>query len=51
MKGKSVSTVKEGERRGAQVHIKTIEEELHQTLEVTSNSTCIFCKEEGFQML
>ena len=37
---------RERERRGAQVHIKTIEEGLHQTLRVVSNSTCIFCREE-----
>ena len=42
-KGKSVSVVK---RRGARVHSRIIEERVHQTLKVTSNSTSVFCRKE-----
>ena len=40
---KSISIVKERERRGVWVYWKTIEEGVYQTLEVSSNGTCVFC--------
>ena len=41
-KGKSVSVVKGREREGVQVHWRTIEERVYQTLEVALNGTSIF---------
>ena len=46
--GEGVSVVEEGERRGARVHSRTIEEGVYQTLEVTSNGTSVFCRKEGW---
>ena len=47
--GEGVSVVEERERRGAWVYIGIIEKEVYQTLEITSNSTGIFCRKEGWK--
>ena len=45
--GKGLSFVKRREERGMQVYRETVEKEVYQTLEVTSNSTSVFCRKEG----
>jgi len=40
-KEESVSIVEGRERRGTQVHIRTVEERVYQTLKVASNSTSV----------
>ena len=45
--GEGVSVIKRREERNIQVHIRTIEKRVHQTLEVISNSTSVFCRKEG----
>ena len=47
--GEGVSIVKGRERRGVRVHTRTIEERVHPTLEVTSDCTSVFRREEGWQ--
>ena len=42
-KEKGISIVERRKKRGTQVHIKTIEKRVYQTLEVASNSTSILC--------
>jgi len=44
---KGISVVKRRERKGAQVHSRTIKERVYQVLKVTSNSTSVFCRKEG----
>jgi len=36
------------ERRGIRVSFRMAEKEIYQTLKVTSNSTSIFCRKEGW---
>ena len=48
-KGKGVSVVKGGERRGERIRKETVAERLHLAVEVTTNSTSIFCREEGWE--
>ncbi len=43
---KDVPIIKGGEREGAQVHLKTIEKRVYKTLEVVSNGTNVFHREE-----
>jgi len=45
--GKGLSFVKRREERGMQVYRETVEKEVYQTLEVTSNGTSVFCRKEG----
>ena len=44
--GESVLIFKEGKRRDAQVHLRTIEKGIYWTLEVTSNGISIFVKKK-----
>ena len=44
--GEDVSIVKRKEREGIWVHFKITEERIYQTLEVTSNGTSVFCRQE-----
>ena len=39
-----VSAVEGGKRRGVQVHQRTIEKRVYQTLEIILNNTSIFCR-------
>ena len=41
---KDVSAVEGGKRRGVQVHQRTIEKRVYQTLEIILNNTSIFCR-------
>ena len=43
-----VSVVKERKERGIWVYWRTIEKEVYQTLKITSNSTGVFCRKEGW---
>ena len=45
----SVSAIKRGKRRGAQIHIRTIEERVYQTLKVISNSTSVLCRKKKWK--
>ena len=45
--GEGISAVKGRERRSMQVHIRTTEERVYQTLKFISNSTDIFHRKEG----
>jgi len=47
-KGEDVSIVKRRKRKGVQVHRRTIEKGVYLTLKVTSNSTGVFCRKEGW---
>ena len=46
---KGVSIVERGEGRGAWVYRGAVEEGLHQTLEVVSDGTNVFCRKEGWE--
>ena len=47
-KGESISVVKGRKRGGVQVHWRTIEERVYQTLEVALNDICVFIgKKDG----
>ena len=46
-KGKAYPLSRE-ERGDVQVHIRTIEERVYQTLKVISNSTGVLCRKEGW---
>ena len=45
--GKNIPIIKGGERGYMQVHFRTIEEWVYQTLEVISNGTSVFHRKEG----
>jgi len=45
--GKSVSTVKRRKRRSMGVCLRAVEEGIYLTVQVTTDSTSIFCGEEG----
>jgi len=47
--GKDISVIERRERKGVQVHLRTIEEGIYQTLKVASNSTSVFCRKEGWK--
>ena len=47
--GKNISIVKKRKRRGTRVHQGTTEKRVYQTLEVTSNSTGVLCRQEGWK--
>jgi len=47
-KGKVVSIVERRERRGTRVSFRIAEKGIYQTLKVTSNSTSVFCRKEGW---
>ena len=44
--GKGISFVKRREKRGVQVYIWTIEKKVYQTIEIASNGTGVFCRQE-----
>ena len=44
--GKGESVIKKRERRAAWVYWRTTEEEIYQTLKITSNCTGVFCRKE-----
>ena len=46
---KGVPTVKRGERRSKRICEGTTEERLYSAVEVTTNGTSIFCREEGWE--
>jgi len=48
-KGEDVSAVEGEERRDVQVHQRTIEKRVYQTLEIILNNTSIFCKKERWK--
>jgi len=47
-KGKVVSIVERRERRDTRVSFRIAEKGIYQTLKVTSNSTSVFCRKEGW---
>ena len=47
-KGKDISIVKGIKRRGMRICSRTIKKGVYQTLEITTNGTYIFCREEGW---
>ena len=46
--GEGVSVVKKRKERDAWVYWRTIEKEIYQTLKITSNSTGVSCRKEGW---
>ena len=48
-KGEGILTIEERERRNAQVHWRTTEERVYQTLKVISNAICVFCRKEEWK--
>ena len=47
--GKGVSVVEERKRRGERVHKQIAEEEIYMAIQVTTNSTSILCRKEGWK--
>ena len=48
-KGEGIFIVKRRKRREVRVYIRIIKKRVHQTLEITSNSTSVFCGEEEWK--
>ena len=48
MEGEGVSVVKGGEKRGERVCEGITEERLHSAVEITTNSTGVFCRKKGW---
>ena len=48
-KGKGIPIVEGRKKRGAQVYIRTVEEGVYLTFEVTTNDTSVLCREEGWE--
>jgi len=48
-KEEGISTIERREKRGVQVHWRTIEKKVYQTLKVTLNSTSVFCRKERWK--
>ena len=49
MKRKGIPAVERGERGGKRICKGAVKERIHPAIEVTTNSTSIFCRKEGWE--